>query len=75
MNLGGTNLVKVDPELILTFEWDGKTVHKETTGFTGKQCTELTSFVEASLKAKNEKKTFKPEYLKTEKKLTNKLSA
>jgi len=61
-------LTKEEPTLIMDFEWDGKTVHKETTGFTGKQCTELTSFIEESLKATKQKKTFKPEYVKTDKK-------
>lgn len=48
-------------ETILTFEWDGETVHKETKGFTGKTCVEKTKFLEESLgKAKDRK--FKSEY-------------
>jgi hypothetical protein len=51
------------PEVILTFEWDGKTVNKDAIGFTGKTCTEKTDFIEQALGATNQKKKFKPEYL------------
>jgi len=37
------------PEIILTFEWDGKTVLKETKGFTGSQCVSKTKFLEDDL--------------------------
>ena len=50
-------------EVILTFEWDGKTVSKEAVGFKGKSCTEKTDFIEKALSAQNQKKRFKPEYL------------
>lgn len=51
------------PEVILTFEWDGKTVNKEAKGFEGKSCSEQTDFIEQALGAQNQKKRFKPEYL------------
>jgi len=45
------------PEIILTFEWDGKTVKKETKGFTGPSCVEKTKFLEDALgKASNRRK-------------------
>ena len=48
-------------EIILTFEWDGKTVHKETKGYVGTQCTEATKFLEEALgKASNRR--YKAEY-------------
>jgi hypothetical protein len=50
------------PELKLTFEWDGQTVHKETTGFTGKDCESLTSFIEKALGGKETKRTRKAEF-------------
>ena len=63
---------KTEPEIILTFD-EGKVI-KETVGFEGKSCTEATAFIEAMFKARNQKITFKPEYLrgggKTERKLT-----
>ena len=52
------------PEVILTFEWDGKTVNKEAIGFDGKTCTEQTDFIEKALGAGNQKRRFKPEYLR-----------
>jgi hypothetical protein len=36
-------------KVILTFEWDGETVHKDAQGFTGKECAEQTSFIEKGL--------------------------
>lgn len=36
-------------EIILTFEWDGKTVNKETKGFTGNDCVKKTKFLEDAL--------------------------
>jgi len=51
------------PEVIMTFEWDGKTVSKEAIGFTGKACSLQTDFIEKALSAQNQKKKFKPEYL------------
>ena len=37
------------PELIMVFEWDGKTVHKETKGFTGSSCVKATKFIDEAL--------------------------
>lgn len=55
-------------EILLTFEWDGKNVHKEAIGYTdgtGKSCTEETRFIDEALgKAKN--KRYKAEYYATE---------
>lgn len=49
------------PEIILTFEWDGKTVNKETKGFVGTECVSKTKFLEDDLgKAVNRRK--KAEY-------------
>lgn len=61
-----------EKELLLTFEWDGKTVHKEASGFSGKNCTIETDFIEAALKAQNGKRRFKPEYLRTDTKVQEK---
>ena len=36
-------------EIVLTFEWDGETVHKETSGYTGNACVQKTAWVENSL--------------------------
>jgi len=36
-------------EIILTFEWDGKTVHKETKGFQGNECVSKTKWIENAL--------------------------
>ena len=49
-------------ELTITFEWDGKTVHKETSGFEGKSCAEKTKFIEDALNGVNQKRRFKSEY-------------
>lgn len=38
----------MSPKMKLTFKWDG-TVHKETTGFTGKACVTETKFIEDAL--------------------------
>jgi hypothetical protein len=48
--------------LTLTFENDGKTVHKETSGFTGKDCEKITDFIEKALNASNEERTHTREY-------------
>lgn len=37
------------PQIILTFEMDGKTVHKETKGFIGSECISKTLFIEKAL--------------------------
>jgi len=37
------------PEMTMTFEWDGETVHKETSGFEGKECISKTKKFEDSL--------------------------
>jgi phage-related tail protein len=58
------------PELVLTFNWDGS-VSKEAIGFQGKGCTAMTDFIEKALSAKDEKKRFKPEYLRQNKGNTN----
>lgn len=50
------------PELKLTFEWDGATVHKETSGFTGKDCESVTEFIEKALKSTDNKRTRKQSY-------------
>ena len=55
------------PTMILTFEWDGKTVKKETSGFEGKTCEEKTAFIEEALSGQNLKRRRKPEYLKQQK--------
>lgn len=36
-------------EIILTFEWNGKTIHKETKGFSGNDCVKKTKFLEDAL--------------------------
>lgn len=53
----------LEPEktLTLTFENDGKTVHKETSGFQGKDCESVTAFIEQALGTVTEK-TRKREY-------------
>jgi len=55
-------------EMILTFEWDGKTVHKETKGFaegTGPSCVEATKFMDDALGGKVKNRRFKSEYYNT----------
>lgn len=52
-------------ELILTFEWDGKTVKKETSGFSGESCVEKTKFIERAL-GNGKKRQFKEEYYEKE---------
>lgn len=44
------------PELILTFEWDGQTVHKETKGFVGSECVSKTRFIEKALGTAKDRK-------------------
>jgi len=51
-------------EISVTFDWDGKGVHKETFGFEGKACTEETKFIEDALKGQKQKRKFKAEYLR-----------
>lgn len=36
-------------QIILTFEWDGETVKKETKGFIGSTCVGKTKFIEEEL--------------------------
>ena len=36
-------------QVIMVFDWDGETVHKETKGFTGKKCVSKTKFLEDAL--------------------------
>ena len=54
-------------EIVVTFDWDGKGVHKETNGFVGKACTDETKFVEEALKGSKQKRRFKAEYLNNKK--------
>jgi hypothetical protein len=54
--------------MTLTFEWDGETVHKETSGFEGKACTEKTAFIEKALGGHATNRRFKDEYHKRKKK-------
>ena len=54
------------PEVKITFEWDGETVNKETSGFKGKKCTEVTKFIEDALAGKDQKITYKSEYYQRE---------
>lgn len=49
------------PEMTLTFEWDGKTVHKETKGFQGTDCVTKTKFIEEALGSGGKRK-YKTEY-------------
>lgn len=53
-------------EIILTFEWDGKTVKKETKDFVGKECVNQTKFLEEALGTTQERR-YKAEYYETEK--------
>jgi len=55
------------PEIILTFELDGKTVHKETKGFTGSNCVSKSKFIEDALGGKTKNRMFKSEYYEKEK--------
>jgi hypothetical protein len=57
-------MADTEKEIVVTFDWDGKGVHKETFGFDGKACVEETAFVEEALKGRNQKRKFKAEYLK-----------
>lgn len=54
------------PEIILTFELDGKTIHKETKGFTGSNCVSKSKFIEDAL-GKTKNRMFKSEYYEKEK--------
>jgi len=60
-------LIEIMAEMILTFEWDGHTVKKETKGFVGSGCITKTKFIEDALgTAKNRKK--KAEYYESKEK-------
>jgi len=48
-------------QIILTFEDDGKTVHKEVSGFSGKGCASATEFIEKAL-GKTKETKISPEY-------------
>lgn len=48
--------------LIITFENDGKTVHKATEGFQGKDCESITDFIEKALSATNQERSYTREY-------------
>ena len=54
-------------KVVVTFDWDGKGIHKETFGFEGKACTEETAFLEEALRGRNQKRKFKAEYLRRQK--------
>lgn len=56
------------PTMTLTFEWDGKTVHKETSGFEGEACVKETAFIEKALGGKASNRKYKDEYNKRKKK-------
>lgn len=53
------------PEIILTFELDGKTVKKETKGFVGNSCVSKSAFIEKAL-GKPKNRMMKSEYYETE---------
>ena len=54
----------------LIFEWDGKTVHKNTEGFTGSDCIDETEFIEKAL-GKTGKRKLTSEYYETEQNTEN----
>jgi len=54
-------------EILLTFEWDGKTVHKQTKGFKGSDCVSKTKFIEDALGAPVGERKKTSEYYETEK--------
>lgn len=58
-------------DLILTFEWDGKTVHKEVKGAKGKKCLSETKFMEEALGTATNRR-FKSEYYALKEKETQK---
>jgi hypothetical protein len=66
-----------EPERILTlvFENDGKTVHKETSGFVGKDCEAVTDFIEKALNASDIERTRKHEYFEEKDKRIPRLRA
>ena len=47
--------------ILVDIEWDGKTIHKETKGFVGKECTSKTKFIEDALGTAEDRR-FKSEY-------------
>jgi hypothetical protein len=62
--------------IVLTFEWDGKTVHKETFGFVGQACAEETKFVENALRGSKGLRKFKAEAVRAAKhKVSNTIKA
>jgi hypothetical protein len=48
-------------EILMTFDWDGETVHKEAKGFTGSACLASTKFLEEALGGKDLKRKMKEE--------------
>lgn len=48
-------------QMELIFEWDGHTVHKKTSGFSGADCVKKTKFIEEAL-GKAEERTFTSEF-------------
>jgi hypothetical protein len=57
-----------EKRIVMTFEWDGKTVNKETFGFDGKACAEETKFIEDALRGHDGLRKFKAEALRANKK-------
>jgi hypothetical protein len=55
------------PKKTITFTIEDGEVTSEAHGFTGKACEAATKFFTDALGGKTTKKTFKPEYYKTEK--------
>jgi len=62
---------KPEPEIIITV-YDGQ-AHLETVGFEGKDCTEAVAFLLKD--AKDQKVTFKPEYMRNTRKPEDRLTA
>jgi hypothetical protein len=49
-------------KIILTFENDGKTVHKKTVGFIGTDCVKMTKFIEDALGGIDGERQYTTEY-------------
>lgn len=63
------------PEMILTFEWDGKTVHKQTKGFKGSSCVKETKFIEEGLGKAGDRKLKAEYYIREQEKDQNRTRA
>lgn len=57
-------------EITMTFEWDGKTVHKDVKGAKGKGCIKATKFLEEDLGTAGERH-LKAEFYHAEKQESN----